>query len=313
MVPSYRIASPKGKRLAKSASKTPTRGGVLSKDEQQQFQSWLKRQRLAGSSAAIDWQINHNNESWRRDFHETWKVQRANTKSTAEQTTEQKKIAEAGGSEDWYTRFEFAKLECIDPESDMCIELFSKLPKRANRNPAFADLPAMEEACYSKQAKVSWKELNSRSTTSTSSTDLAPEDADALERHLAGQAERAISNLNATPQQPKIKQEKKPPTVESLTKKMKAIHKSLGAEKILSEGYMVKLQACPKVWARDYVDPLTEHMKELTVKTNDLFMRIGEQHTMEEILEINVEYDKFLTDYRRGVIMKVVALLSGPN
>ena len=42
-------------------------------------------------------------------------------------------------------------------------------------------------------------------------------------------------------------------------------------------------------------------------------MRIGEQHTMEEILEINVEYDKFLTDYRRGVIMKVVALLSGPN
>ena len=301
-------ASPKAKKLAKSGSAI-ARGGVLSKDEQQAFQAWLKRQRQAGTPKAMEWLSNHTNDVWRRSFHQDWKVQRDATRNTAIQTSKNEKIAQSGGENDWYTIYEFAHLEKLSPDSELCIRLFDKLEKRPNRNPNFEDDPQMQEGKYTKHSKMSWKEVNSRATESSSSTDLNASEHEALEKILGDQADNQIVPAHQQ------KQNKTPPkviTLENSMKKMKLLHKSMGDEKILSEGYLAKLRGCMKPWAPEWTESLQKATDELTAKTNELFALTTSEHTLEEALAINVEMDKYLSNYRRGVLAQVVALLTGP-
>ena len=111
-------ASPKAKSLAASASgkkrNSTQRGGVLTNPEQQAFQAWLKRQRVAGTSKALEWSVHHQDEGWRREFHAAWKVQRDNTKNEASQVSSHFTSTTTSGHDDWFTLFEFAAIEKLD-------------------------------------------------------------------------------------------------------------------------------------------------------------------------------------------------------
>lgn len=309
------VASPKAKKLAKSGrtstDSTTSRGGVLNKDEQQVFQAWLKRQKAQGSAKAIEWNVNHGDETWRRQFHADWKVMRDESKSKAQQTTGNVKEASIGGSDDWYTLYEFAELEKMDVKASLTIELFNKLKKRPNRNTEFADIKEMEEGQYSKAAKMKWSEKHSRETKCVSNTELSIIDAEAMEKQLLDEAERqVIMPGTSSSSVPRIKVVKII-TLESSMKKMKSLHKLLGSEKVMSEGYLVKLKSTMKPWSKDLALDLEHALCELTDACAYLFVASSGQHTLEDAIEINKTYDTFLNTYKKGIQAKVVVMLAG--
>ena len=305
--PKPAVASPKAKKLAASASKAKNkRGGVLTTQEQHSFQAWLSRQKTQGTSKAAEWNINHKNESWRHTFHEQWKTARDNTKNEVLQVSSQKSAVITGGADDWYTIHEFAKLENIPVDSDLCKTLFSSLTSRPNRNAAFADIEEMNEGHYVKASKKKWEEANSTETASRSLTGLDAAEGEELDRILS---ERA--NAEATPTK-KVGKTVKLKTLETETKRLKMIHKCLIGERVLSEGYLARLDASDKEWAESWHRRLNRAMQDLTASTHALVLEMNRQMTFDERSELCRDYDEQLRNYRKGVVAQVCAMLSGP-
>ena len=305
-------ASPRAKSLAISAKKrtsTP-RGGVLTLAEQQSFQAWLKRQRVAGTTKALEWSMHHQDEGWRREFHAAWKVQRENTRDEACQVSSHTNSTTTSGHDDWFTLFEFAAIEKLDPASTLCKQLFDTLPKRANRNAEFAEIEAMQEGHYVKAKKRKWEEVHATATTSSSVTQLDSTEAEELEHALVGKANSMQdSSVKAKTKVVKIK------TLATESKKMKLIHKGLIGERILSEGYRARLSASDKEWAVDWMMKLDRAMTELAHHTTAMYqeMTIDPDMTLDKCIEVCQKYDDILRNYRRGVVAQVAAMLSGPE